>query len=254
MTVILFLLTVAPLTLIIYSVVEYLIDTKNLRAFSSPEIAGLSDLWALRYHWTNSRYRAVHDAHRMLGPIARIQPRHLSFTDPRALKDIYGYSSSIMKAPSYDNIAGEYHDVANATDRAEHSRKRRIMSHVSSHKHILTMEELIDDVLGSLVKALDERLDQQLDLRYWFNLFTFDAISNLAFSQPFNFLETGSDLTLCHYTGGSTNSVNLVRTFHSTTTYAAFVGHANQAWSVSVPAEVLRYGQGTAGLRRRVQL
>lgn len=226
MTVILFLFAAAPLALVLFPLVEYLIDAKRLRRFPSPGIAGFSDLWALRYHWTNSRYKAVHDAHQRLGSIVRIQPHHVSFTDPRALKDIYGHGSSIMKSPYYDNIAGDYHDVANATDRAEHSKKRRTMSHVFSHKHILTMEEVINDILGNLVQGFDERLNQDLDIRYWFNLFTFDAISSLAFSQPFNFLETGSDVTFGRRADGSTYPINLVGTFHDATTYAAFMGHA----------------------------
>lgn len=139
-----------------------------------------------------------------------------------------------MKSPYYDNIAGEYHDVANATDRADHSRKRRIVSHVFSHKHILTMEEVINEVLGNLVQALDQRLNQDLDIRYWFNLFTFDAISSLAFSQPFNFLVTGSDMTFGQHPDGSTYPVNLVTTFHDATTYAAFVGHARPGLSAFI--------------------
>ncbi|CEJ62465.1 hypothetical protein PMG11_10962 [Penicillium brasilianum] len=212
--------------LLLYPIIEYFVDSKNLRRFPSPGIAGFSDLWALRYHWTNNRYEAIHKAHRRLGPVVRIQPHHISFTDPRALKDIYGHGSAIIKAPYYDNIAGDYHDVANSIDRAEHSRKRRIMSHMFSHNYILTMEEVIDQVLSELIRALDKRLAQDLDIRYWFNLFTFDAISNLSFSQPFGFLEKGDDLTLCERPDGSTYPVKIVQTFHDATTYAAFMGHA----------------------------
>lgn len=226
MTVILYLVAAAPAIFVLFHVIEYFVDAKNLRRFPSPGIAGYSDLWALRYHWTNSRFRAVHDAHERLGPIVRIQPHHVSFTDPRALKDIYGHGSAIMKSPYYDNIAGEYHDVANATDRGEHSRKRRIMSHAFSHKHILTMEEVINEVLGTLVEALDQKLGQDIDIRYWFNLFTFDAISSLAFAQPFGFLGKGSDLTFGERADGSKYPINIVQTFHNATTYAAFMGHA----------------------------
>ncbi|OQD77264.1 hypothetical protein PENDEC_c003G02461 [Penicillium decumbens] len=212
--------------LIFYPIIEYLVDSKKLRRFPSPGIAGFSDLWALRYHWTNNRYEAIHKAHRRLGPIMRIQPHHVSFTDPQALKDIYGHGSAIIKSPYYDNIAGEYRDVANAVDRAEHSGKRRLMSHVFSHNYILTMEEVINQVLTELIAALDKRLAQDLDIRYWFNLFTFDAISSLAFSQPFGFLEKGDDLTFGEREDGSTYPVNIVQTFHDATTYAAFMGHA----------------------------
>jgi cytochrome P450 len=250
MTALLYLLTAAPLALILIPVIEYLVDAKKLRRFPSPGIAGFSDLWALRYHWTNSRYQAVHDAHQRLGSIVRIQPHHVSFTDPRALKDIYGHGSSIMKSPYYDNIAGDYHDVANATDRSEHSRKRRLMSHVFSQKHILTMEEVINTVLGNLVQALDKRLTQDLDIRYWFNLFTFDAISSLAFSQPFNFLDTGNDLTFGRRSDGSTYPMNLVGTFHNATSYAAFFGHARPGLAAFIKhCFILAQAHGAKALR-----
>ena len=227
-------LAAAVLALFAYPVLEYYLDAKNLRRFPAPSVAALTDLWALRYHWTNSRYKAVHEAHAALGPVVRIQPNHVSFTDPRALKDIYGHGSSIMKSEYYDNVAGDYHDVANATDRAEHSRKRRIMSHVFSQKQILTMEQVINNVLVNLVEALDNRLAQDIDIRYWFNLFTFDAISSLAFTQSFDFLRQGDDLTLGQKENGSTYPVKIVKTFHDAVSYASFMGHARPGLSAFI--------------------
>lgn len=221
----------ALLALILYPILEYFVDAKDLRRFPAPGIAAFTDLWALRYHWSNSRYKAVREAHAALGPIVRIQPNHVSFTDPRALKDIYGHGSAIMKSEYYDNVAGDFHDTANSTDRAEHSRKRRIMSHAFSHKQILTMEEVINTVLINFVKAIDARTGQDIDIRYWFNLFTFDAISSLAFSQSFDFLGQGTDLTLGQRSDGSTYPIHIVKTFHDAVSYASMMGHARPALS-----------------------
>ena len=221
----------AVLILLTYPIVEYILDAKKLRRFPAPSIAALTDLWALRYHWTNTRYKAVHRAHASLGPIVRIQPRHVSFADPRALKEIYGHGSAILKSEYYDNVAGEYHDVANATDRADHSRKRRIMSHVFSQKQVLTMEEVINEILGNFVRAIDERVGRDIDIRYWFNLFTFDAISSLAFSQSFDFLGQGDDLTLGQRANGTTYPIKIVKTFHDAVSYASFMGHARPGLS-----------------------
>lgn len=158
-------------------------------------------------------------------------PNHVSFRDPQALKDIYGHGSAILKSEYYDNIAGPYHDVANATDRAEHSRKRRVMSHAFSQKQVLTMEQVINQVLGDLVVAMDSRLGQDIDIRYWFNLFTFDAISNLTFSQPFDFIRRGNDWTTGQRSDGTTYPINIVDTFHSATSYASMMGHAHSRLS-----------------------
>lgn len=102
----------AVLLLVGYSIAEYLIDAKNLCRFPSPSFAAFTDLWALRYHWTNTRHKAVRDARTSLGSIVRIHPCHFSFTDPRALNNIYGYGSAIMKSEYYENVAGDFHNVA----------------------------------------------------------------------------------------------------------------------------------------------
>lgn len=231
MAAVILLLIAVPLALIVYAIGEYFVDAKNLRRFPAPSIAGFTDLWALRYHWTNTRYKAVHDAHASLGPIVRIQPHHISFTDPRALKDIYGHGSAIMKSNYYDNVAGEYHDVANATDRADHTRKRRVMSHIFSHKQVLGMEETINLVLANFIKAMDQRIGQDIEIQYWFNLFTYDAISRLIFSQSFDFLTTGDDLTLGQRRDGSIYTLKIVKTFHDAVSYASFMGHARPGLS-----------------------
>ncbi|KAF7165382.1 hypothetical protein CNMCM6106_001572 [Aspergillus hiratsukae] len=226
------LLAVAAVALLVgYPIAEYFVDAKNLRRFPAPSVAGLTDLWALRYHWTNTRYKAIHQAHARLGPIVRIQPHHISFTDPRALRDIYGHGSPIMKSNYYDNVAGEYHDVANATDRADHSRKRRFMSHIFSQKQVLNMEEVINVNLANFVKAMDQRLGQDIDIRYWFNLFTYDAISSLSFGHSFDFLGQGNDQTLAQNPDGSTYPIRVVKTFHDAVTYASFMGHARPGLS-----------------------
>lgn len=219
-------LAASILMLILKLAATYLIDSKELRRFPSPGLAAVTDLWALWYHWNNNRYEAVHAAHDRLGSIVRIQPLHLSFVEPQALKDIYGHGSRIMKSSYYDNVAADYHDIANATDRADHSRKRRFMSHIFSHKQVVTMEQVIDTNLSLLLKAFEQREGTNIDVRYWFNLFTFDAISSLIFSQPFGFLETGTDVTVAEKEDGTTYNVNLTKAFHDTTTYNAFMGHA----------------------------
>lgn len=213
---------------LLYPLLVYFYDAKGLRRFPAPALgfAGVSDLWALRYHWTNSRYLAVRHAHEQHGPVVRIMPNHISFRHPQALKDIYGHGSALMKSEYYDNIAGSYHDVANATDRAEHSRKRRVMSHIFSQKQVLTMEQVINQVLSNFVSAMDSRLGQDIDIRYWFNLFTFDAISSLTFSQSFDFIGQGNDWTFGRRPDGTTYPIKIVDTFHSATSYASMMGHA----------------------------
>lgn len=93
------------------------------------------------------------------------------------------------------------------------------------------MEEVINEILANFVSAIDKRVGKDLDIRYWFNLFTFDAISSLAFSQSFDFLGQGSDLTLGQRPNGSTYPIRIVKTFHDTVSYTSFMGHARPGLS-----------------------
>lgn len=95
----------------------------------------------------------------------------------------------------------------NTRDRAEHTRKRKLVSHTFSPKSVLQFEPYIKDSLELFVQQFDklvEESDQRdengakeahIDCLPWFNYLAFDIIGDLAFGAPFGMLATGVDLT-----------------------------------------------------------
>lgn len=108
----------------------------------------------------------------------------------------------------YDAFVSIQRGLFNTRDRAEHSRKRKIVSHTFSLKSISQFEPYIHSNLELFVKRWDALVaasanngtpdgktpTAHLDCLKWFNYLAFDVIGDLAFGAPFGMLERGEDL------------------------------------------------------------
>lgn len=102
----------------------------------------------------------------------------------------------------YDAFVSIRRGVFNTRDRAEHTRKRKIVSHTFSVKSISQFEQYINACLVTFVQkwdALSAAPDAadgyaNLDSLKWFNYLAFDMIGDLAFGEPFGMLEAGADI------------------------------------------------------------
>lgn len=90
----------------------------------------------------------------------------------------------------------------NTRDRAEHTRKRKIVSHTFSVKSVAQFEPYIHSNLELFVRQLDNLIARStnpdgaayLDCLNWFNYLAFDVIGDLAFGAPFGMLSSGADM------------------------------------------------------------
>jgi Cytochrome P450 len=73
--------------------------------------------------------------------------------------------------------------------------RRRQISHGFSVASILQMESYIDGCLSQLVEKLDRfaHTGEVFDLKFWIRLYIFDCLGELAFSQSFGALKSGSE-------------------------------------------------------------
>ncbi|KAK8141682.1 hypothetical protein G3M48_010057, partial [Beauveria asiatica] len=107
----------------------------------------------------------------------------------------------------YDAFVSIRRGLFNTRDRAEHSRKRKLVSHTFSPKSVGQFEPYIKSCLELFVRQFDKMIDESdkrdqdgkkeahLDCLPWFNYLAFDIIGDLAFGAPFGMLATGIDLT-----------------------------------------------------------
>ncbi|KAI1075503.1 cytochrome P450 [Whalleya microplaca] len=170
-----------------------------LRSFPGPLLFRICP-FARSYYSVRGRLPfKVAELHAKYGPVVRIGPKELSFSDPQAWKDIYGHRhSGVEESSKADHTYRQTDDVPRSiinAQRDEHAMLRRQLSHGFSERIMHGQEPII----GSYVDKLIERLYQNsqggaatLNMRDWFNFTTFDIIGDLGFGSSFDSLETSS--------------------------------------------------------------
>ncbi|KAI1753851.1 isotrichodermin C-15 hydroxylase [Xylaria castorea] len=170
-----------------------------LRKFPGPFLQRASGLpWALMHAFGVQAHK-TQKLHDQYGPVVRIGPNHLSFTDIKAWKDIYGHrvgndlhASEMSKSTTFVKSIRELPTSIINADREEHSRFRRALSHGFSDAAMRQQEPEIMKYVDLLIERLHQECDQgkkKLNLEAWFNWTTFDVVGNLVFGQSFNCLE-----------------------------------------------------------------
>ncbi|KAB8221472.1 cytochrome P450 [Aspergillus novoparasiticus] len=193
--------TLGPLVLYFY-------DSKKLRKYPNQNIlSGITNLASIRERLRRFRTRQLYYQYQK-HPIIRVAPNILSFRDVKAIKDIYGFGSPCQKHEMYKLQNGEGHmNILNVIDREDHNRKRRMLSHAFSTKNLESWEFKIANKVEKLVAQFDRRAhslawkngpsqprDSMVNVRYWFNLLTVDAIADIALSERLGMLESGSNV------------------------------------------------------------
>jgi cytochrome P450 len=145
----------------------------------------------------------VHQLHEKYGPVVRVSPNHLTFTDLDAYKTVYGHrvaqaGSGTAHVPENPKCLTYYKSTDEIpvnilmADRDEHARLRRALSHGFSDRAMREQEPLIARYLEMLVQGIKEAGEQgrkPLDMVKWYNWITFDIIGDLTFAESFGCLE-----------------------------------------------------------------
>ncbi|EEY20411.1 isotrichodermin C-15 hydroxylase [Verticillium alfalfae VaMs.102] len=191
--------------LVIYQALSttYNVFFHPLRHYPGPFLQGASKIpWFL--HQTGGTL-AFHTQglHEKYGPVVRIAPHHLSFTDPQAFKDIYGHRigaasdmPELPKATMFYHVSRRIpHNIISSTIE-DHRGLRRSLAHGFSDKAMREQEPIIGRYvdllmlrLHGLCGAAAEGTAAVVDLKNYYNWTTFDAIGDLVFGESFGCLE-----------------------------------------------------------------
>lgn len=130
--------------------------------------------------------RRLHKKH---GDVVRFSANQLSFITAQAWKDIYGHNHRLQKVnPLKDG--GRASDILFAND-ADHTRFRKALAHGFSEKAMHQQEPLMKVYIDLLIEKLRDvaASGQKTDMVKWYNLTTFDLISDLTFGTSFEGLK-----------------------------------------------------------------
>lgn len=165
------------------------------------------------------RLAELHQTH----PVIRTGPNSLSYSDVRAIKDIYGHNTKCTKDDSYVRTAGSHFHLADVIDKPDHARKRKVLSSAYALKNLEDWEHKVADKTQRLIAQFDRRCtaplltgdptpeDLNVDYRAWTNFFTLDAIADIGLSERLGFLDQGTDRCLARRPDGSTYEVESFR-------------------------------------------
>ncbi|KAI3398516.1 hypothetical protein diail_9040 [Diaporthe ilicicola] len=209
--------TWALAALVIFSALRcvYNVFLHPIRNFPGPlanRASGLPNVFSmLRGRWTVELLPLVEK----YGPVVRIRPDELLFTDPDAWKDIYSHHNGAVikgeefsKSPDFYQTQGVTPSLLGES-RDNHALIRRQLSHGFSDKILRDQESIVKGYVDLLMRRLRERCvpvtgagsekekllqsKTAFDLRHWYNYTTFDIIGDMAFGEPFGSLENGEE-------------------------------------------------------------
>jgi len=174
-----------------------------LAKFPGPTLNAISVIPVTLGVWRGTHIYDVKDWHDQYGPIIRIGPKELSFTDPAAWKDIYTSHPGLPNFPRdpidsrFEPVedTGNMHTDMLAADEKNHSRQRRILSHAFSVEALSGQEKLTEEYVDLFIMKIGEVAEANkgvVDLNCWFNYLTFDIIGEMAFGESFQCMATGA--------------------------------------------------------------
>ena len=255
---------------LVWPVLVYFWDPKDLRRFPAPSLwcipslAGWSNTWLAIVISKYRRSAYVQAAHDRLGPVVRIQPNHLSFVEPAAVKDIYSFQAKMMKDDAYETFsspvafgqethAHNWKSIVNTLDREEHSRKRKYISNAFAQRTVVSLDPLVNRGLTKMVQQLDRiadspprpensilyRSDGCTNLYRWINLLAFDLVGEISFGESFGLCEQGDDVmeALPFKAGEPPYKTNIIESFQAGNIYDCFFGpwpalvHTLKSWT-----------------------
>ncbi|KAK4240445.1 cytochrome P450 [Achaetomium macrosporum] len=193
--------------------VTYNLFFHPLRHFPGPLLQRASALpWAIEHALGKTAF-STQKLHDRYGPVVRIAPGHLSFTDPGAWRDIYGplpassrssnsnWPPELPKSRVFSAATDDQADSIHSAEFHEHALLRRALSQGFSDASLRQQEPVLRRYVDLLLRRMHERCEEAsrgsgkegvlLDMEKWYNWATFDIIGDLVFGQAFGCLEKG---------------------------------------------------------------
>lgn len=168
-----------------------------LGRFPGPRINAITKLPYWIAALNGKQVRWIQRLHSQYGPVVRFGPNDLSYTDPQAWKDIYGYQKGRKENPKdkrfYPEPENGAPSLADIPDTARHTTVRRFMAPAFSDRTIKEQENAFQQYAKLMVTGLRKVMQDRgnVDMVKVYNLTTFDIMAKLTYDgDSFGLLET----------------------------------------------------------------
>ncbi|KAK3349306.1 cytochrome P450-like protein [Lasiosphaeria hispida] len=174
----------------------------GLNKFPGPLTASLTDWWRF-FDVYGQRPERTHIAlHKKYGGVVRLGPNSLSFSDPEALKTIYGLNKGFIKSEFYvvqqSVVKGHsLQSLFSTTDNDFHMQFRRCVNSAFAMSALVQYEPFVDNTTKLFLKQTERfYIDnpEACDFTRWLQFYAFDVIGEITYSKRHGFIEKNEDI------------------------------------------------------------
>ncbi|KAI0761269.1 high nitrogen upregulated cytochrome P450 monooxygenase 2 [Trametes elegans] len=201
------------LATLLSSVVIYRLSPFHpLARYPGPLGCRLTKFWMACIGYTGRQHLYIRDLHERYGDVVRIGPNELSFRDPTLVSDMLG-SPGVPKGPLMIGRTLSATDVPlpGVQDPAAHMERRKLWNRAMNMSSLKEYEPCMAGRANQLLEVLG-RQDGELDIGKYFNYFTYDFMSDMAFGGGQELLRNG-------------DTKNLWRSIEDAQSIATFLGN-----------------------------
>ncbi|KAJ8093243.1 hypothetical protein PM082_020729 [Marasmius tenuissimus] len=190
--------TIAALSLAYLTTVTvraaYRVFLHPLRKFPGPWTAAATHYYRAYYDIVKGGGWTKHmvDLHERYGPVVRVSPSELHFSDPKAFDDIHVVSTPLKDYHFYRALSTR-DALVSTTDPKEASKRRVRIGSYFSRRAVLQLEQTVQKNIDRLVARLTTEPyssgAQPADLLYAYRATTMDIIMSYLFAQEFGALD-----------------------------------------------------------------
>ncbi|KIY72730.1 cytochrome P450 [Cylindrobasidium torrendii FP15055 ss-10] len=165
-----------------------------LRKYPGPRLAAAT--WLYRFYFDiisqggGEIVTHLEDLHEIYGPVVRIGPNELHFSETKAFMDIYRMGNGFTKEPWFYDMFDMQESSFGFVDVHQHRARRELLNPLFNRRGIAQLQHVIRDEVDCLISQLGSTPDVPVNLHYAFRAVTLEIIMSYAFGKHIGCLDT----------------------------------------------------------------
>ncbi|KAF5360317.1 hypothetical protein D9758_009123 [Tetrapyrgos nigripes] len=182
----------AGLLLLELGTVCYNLFFHPLRNVPGPKMAAATNLYKIYYDLIirGGLLSQIEKLHKRYGPVMRIAPNTLHFSDEKAYYQIYGASSTFTKDPELYSCFAMNGSSFTMTDPETHRHRTQIINPFFSRRAIIELEGVVQDKVDKFISRLiNHPKDRAINMFWAFRCASVDVITSYVLGQDFQAMD-----------------------------------------------------------------
>lgn len=172
--------------------VSYNLFVHPLRNVPGPWYAAASPFYLLFTYFRGHQHLDMVKLHTRYGPIVRIEPNNILINSPDLFPAYFGFDKAVWWRAFR---ADPYHvSHSNTLNMSEHKAAKKRVTAAYQMSAVLKDEHKMDKHIRMLERQFKNKVGEVFDVAPWAVWLASDIVMDMAFSQPFGFLEAAYDI------------------------------------------------------------